>query len=200
MSEAPERQSRDCGFSLLEVLVALALAGFVSLLILHSVGLAAHGLDRFANHAERLDERRALEMLLRRALGSALSIPVVEGELAFQGQPTSISLLTVVEDGGPGLYRVKLALGGTGLPRTITVTRHPAGRSALPGRSHRSVLVRDVRDFGIDYFGAVSPTADRTWNRRWEGIGYLPQLVRIRLDSGDGHGQRSMVLRVANGG
>src|SRR5690348_13488672 len=113
MKTPPDRSDPAAGFMLLELLVALALVGMLSLLMLHGVGLAAHGLDRLSHQAERLDERRSLEILMRHALGSAVPIPAFDGEPGFIGHPTSVTFLSVVEDGGPGLYRIKLALDPT---------------------------------------------------------------------------------------
>jgi general secretion pathway protein J len=187
----------DAGFTLIEVLVGLALAGLVSLIMMHGIGLAALGLDRLSQHVERLDERRGLEMLMRRALGTAIATSVADGEPSFVGQATSISFLSVVEDGGPGLYRIKLAFDTVHPAGAVTLTRRLA--SAAPRRDE-SVLVRRARRFDIAYFGATSPAEKPTWHRDWTGIAYLPQLVRIMLDTDDGRQQPPVILRLRNAG
>jgi general secretion pathway protein J len=206
---APGRADRSAGFTLVEVMVALALAGLVSLIMMHGLGLTARGLDRLSQHAERLDERRSLEMLMRRALGTAIVIPVGAipggvisggaGEPDFAGHPTSVTFLSVVEDGGPGLYRVKLALDTNRSVPTVTLSRRLAASSAVQ-RSDESVLVHHVRRLDIGYFGAASPTAEASWRRDWIGIAYLPQLVRIVLEADDGREQPPIVLRLRNAG
>jgi general secretion pathway protein J len=190
---------RCAGFTLVEVVVALALAGLVSLIMMHGIGLAARGLDRLSQHTERLDQRRGLEMLMRRALGGAVSIPAVEGEPGFVGQPTSVTFLSVVEDGGPGLYRVKLAFEPTRPVPAVILSRRLAVRSASL-RSDQSVLVQHVRRFDIGYFGATSPTAEPGWHQHWEGIAYLPQLVRIMLEADDRSAHPPIILRLRNAG
>jgi general secretion pathway protein J len=199
MTVLPCRADRCAGFTLVEVMVALALAGLVSLLMMHGIGLAARGLDRLSQHSERLDERRSLEMLMRRALGTAVAIPVVEGEPGFVGQPTSVTFLSVVEDGGPGLYRVKLAFDATRPVPAVTLTRRLAVTSAAPRRDE-SVLVHHVRRFDIGYFGVTSPIEEPGWRRDWTGIAYLPQLVRIMFDTDDGREQPPIILRLRNAG
>lgn len=190
---------RDAGFTLIEVIVGLALAGLVSLIMMHGIGLAALGLDRLSQHAERLDERRGLEMLMRRALGTAIATSPADGEPGFVGQATSVSFLSVVEDGGPGLYRIKLALDITQPVGAVTLTRRLAVLSAA-ARRDESVLVRRARRFDIAYFGATSPAEKPTWHPDWTGIAYLPQLVRIMLDTGDGREQPPVILRLRNAG
>jgi general secretion pathway protein J len=189
----------DAGFTLVEIVVALALAGLVSLIMMHGIGLAARGLDRLSQHAQRLDERRSLEMLMRRALDAAVAIPVVEGEPAFVGRPTSISFTSVVEDGGPGLYRIKLAYDTTGKVPAVSLSRRLAATSAATRRDE-SVLVRQIRYFEIAYFGTTSPGDEPVWHRNWTGIAYLPQLVRITLDADNGREQPPIILRLHNAG
>ena len=201
---APGRAEGCAGFTLVEVMVALALAGLVSLIMMHGLGLSARGLDRLSQHAERLDERRGLEMLMRRALGPAVVvsvgvIPGGDGEPGFVGRPTSVTFLSIVEDGGPGLYRVKLALDANRPEPAVTLTRRLAVSSAAQ-RSDESVLVHHVHRFDIGYFGAASPGAEPGWRRDWTEIAYLPQLVQIVIEADDGREQPPIVLRLRNAG
>jgi general secretion pathway protein J len=198
MTGLPRRTDQCAGFTLVEVIVALALAGLVSLILMYGIGLAAGGLNRLSLHAERLDERRGLEMLMRRALGAAVAVQV-EGEPGFVGQPTSLAFLSVVEDGGPGLYRIKLAFEPARPVPAVTLTRRLAGTSAAP-RGDESVLVQPVRRFDIAYFGAASPAEEPGWHRDWVGMATLPQLVRIILDGDDGPEQPPIVVRLRNAG
>jgi general secretion pathway protein J len=199
MTARHPRGDAAAGFTLIEVVVALALVGLVSLLLLYGVGLAGRGLDRLSHHGERLDERRSLELMLRRALQSAAPIAVFDGEPGFVGRPAAVSFLSVVDDGGPGLHRIMLAFDPAQPAAGVRLSRRPAGRSAPPGRSD-SVLVRRVRSFSIGYFGAASPGDEPRWHHAWEGLAHLPQLVRIILDADDGDTHPPIVLRLPSAG
>jgi general secretion pathway protein J len=194
------RDPRGAGFTLVEMLVALAVAGLVSLILMHGIGLAGRGLERLSQRAGQLDERRSLDFVMRRALGAVVAIPVLDGKPGFVGQGTSISFLSTVEDGGPGLYRIRLALDATGRQPAVVLTRRLAAPSALP-RGDESVLVRSVRGLAISYFGANSPGAAPAWRQDWTGMTDLPLLVRIILDAGDGGEQQPpIVLRLRDAG
>ena len=195
MTPPRRRDGRTAGFTLVEVLVALALAGIISLLMLSGIGLAGQGLDRLVHRADQLEERRSLEILMRRALTAAVTGATATDQPAFIGQPTSLSFLSVIEDGGPGLYRFTLALDATRPKPRLILTRRPAAKMDLP-RTDGSVLVPDVRSFVIGYFGAASPAAEPAWHRHWQGITNLPALVRILLDTGDGEAQPAIMVRV----
>src|SRR5271155_1615534 len=108
---APARSnpSSEAGFTLIEVMVALALSALVSLILLHGTRLAVAGLERHTRAAERLDTRQSLDDLLRRTLGAAVSIPRTAGG-EFVGKPDAIQFLAIAEDGGPGLYRIDFAV------------------------------------------------------------------------------------------
>jgi general secretion pathway protein J len=162
---------RDAGFTLVEVLVALALTALVSLLLLHGVRLAAAGLDRHARRAERLDDRRSLDELLRRVLSSAASG-------SFVGRPTTARFLSLAEDSGPGLYRIEIAREGS----RLILRRRLAGPSADP-QIAEAVLAGDVVAFGFAYFGAPSAAEAPGWHQDWEGLTRLPLLVRVSLDT-----------------
>ena len=58
--ETPRRLS-SAGFTLIELVVALALAGVISLLLLQGINLATTALDRLSRKAEQLDERRGVD-------------------------------------------------------------------------------------------------------------------------------------------
>ena len=95
--------SVEAGFTLIEVMVALALTALVSLILLHGTRLAVTGLDRHTRAAEWLDARQSRDDLLRRTLSAAASISRAAGG-EFVGKPDAIEFLAIAEDGGPGEF------------------------------------------------------------------------------------------------
>src|SRR5882672_11246790 len=192
--ETPRRLS-IAGFTLIELVVALALAGGISLLLLQGINLATTGLDRLSRKAEQPDERRGVDTVLRHALAAASAAPAPEGEPGFAGTQTRLSFLSLAEDSGSGLYRIEVKLDASRNDRLLLFTRRLAERTA-----ERSVLMPRVRDFRISYFGADTISAEPAWHDRWEGISYLPKLVRLVFDSSDGLVRAPIVVRVWNAG
>ena len=193
------RSRRAAGFTLVELAVALALAGLVSVILLYGVRVSALGLDRLSRHAEQVDDRRSIEALIRRAFASVAAIPVYQGAPSFVGGPTGVKFLSLGEDGGPGLYRVEIGLDANRRDRPLILSRRLANPSAS-ARQQLSVLARDVAVFQIVYFGAVSPNDEPVWQARWEGLGYPPKLVRITLSGADGQIRPPIVVRLWNAG
>jgi prepilin-type N-terminal cleavage/methylation domain-containing protein len=185
---------RDSGFTLLELLVALALSALVSLVLLHGIRLAATGLDRHTRAAERLDARQSLDELLRRTLGSAAAIPRSAGG-EFIGRPNAVEFLALAEDGGPGLYRVNL-----GVERGKLVLRRALAASEGDPRAAAGVVVGNLRDFHLAYFGADATTAAPAWHDSWEQLAILPLLVRVILDTDGDSPRPPLVVRLWNAG
>lgn len=194
-----QRDRRVAGFTLVELAVALALAGLVSVLLLYGVRVSALGLDRLSRHAEQVDDRRSIEALIRRAFASVAAIPVYEGAPSFLGGPTGVKFLSLAEDGGAGLYRVEIALDLTRRDRPLILSRRLANPSGA-AQPQQSVLLRNVAVFQIAYFGAVSPNDDPAWQVRWDGLGYPPKLVRITFSGADGQIRAPIVVRLWNAG
>ena len=195
----PARRRPTAGFTLIELLIALALAGLVSLLLAHGINLAARGFDRISRGAERLDESRGVDQVLRRAIASAATIPSIGALSGFSGGAARVAFLSLVGDSGPGLYRVEIALDPTGGERRLVLTRRRAEPATDP-RLERSVLARGVRNFRIAYFGVAGLGEEPSWHDRWDGLGYLPGLVRIELDTADAPARPPLIVRVWDAG
>ncbi|HYM72734.1 MAG TPA: prepilin-type N-terminal cleavage/methylation domain-containing protein [Stellaceae bacterium] len=173
---------REAGFTLVEVLVALALTAVVSLILLGGIRLAATGLDRHARQAERFDAQRSLDDILRRTLGSAAIVPGQAG--GFVGRPDAVAFLAIAEDSGAGLYRIEIAIDKTRTDRRLILQRRLAVAGGDP-RSAASVLAANIGEFRLTYFGADGADAEPAWHDRWEGLGTLPLLVQVIVDTGD---------------
>lgn len=184
----------SAGFTLIELAVALALAGLVSLILMHGVGLTTRGVDRLSNRVEQLDQRRSLEAMLRRALGSTAAFSTVEGQPAFVGTPDSLSFLSIAEDGGAGLYRIRLGVDATRPNRPLILSRELVG--GTPPRRSEGILARNVHSLALAYFGAQTRDAKPAWQTSWQASSVPPSLVRLSLDNGDSAIYPPIVVRL----
>lgn len=179
------------GFTLVELLLALALTGLVALLLLSATRMAALGVNRVSAQAERLEARRNLEELLRRELSAAIASPLLPNAPPLVGGPDKLEFLSLAEDSGAGLYRVSLAVDG----RSLVLNRRRNG-AAGDSAPERTVLAPRLASFAIAYFGAPAETAEPHWQESWEGSRTLPKLVRITIDTGDGIVRPPLVVRL----
>jgi general secretion pathway protein J len=180
------------GFTLVELLIALALTGLVALLLLDATRMAAQGTNRVAAQAERLEARRALDDLLRRQLSATIASPLLPNAAPLVGGPQKLEFLSLAEDSGAGLYRVRLDLEDGGLVLS---------RSAVAGgMPERTLLAPRLTTFALAYFGAPPDGGDAKWQERWEATRALPSLVRVTLDLGDGMARPPLVVRLWGAG
>jgi len=179
------------GFTLVELLIALALAGLVALLLLSATRMASLGVNRVSTQAERLEARRNLEDLLRRELSAAIASPLLPNAPPLVGGPEKLEFLSLAEDSGAGLYRVSLAVESGAL--VLSRRRNGVAGDSAP---EQTLLAPFLASFAIAYFGAPAPSAEPRWQARWEGSRSLPTLVRITLDTGDGIVRPPLVVRL----
>lgn len=168
------------GFTLVELLIALALAAIVSLLAVSATRFAAMGLDRVSVAAQRLETRRNLEAMLRQSLEMTFIAPSLPNLPPLEGDSGRVTWLALAEDGAAGLYRDELRLDGSAL---VLLRRPEQG-----GAETRAVLAPRA-SLRLSYF-------DTAWQDAWRGKAAPPRLVRIALDIGDGLARPPIVVRL----
>ncbi|MGH7091877.1 MAG: prepilin-type N-terminal cleavage/methylation domain-containing protein [Stellaceae bacterium] len=185
--------NRPSGFTLVELLLALALIGIVSLLATAGTRFAALGLDRTAVASERLATRRNLDDLLRRELASALVPPLLANQVPLEGTAHEVAFLSLAEDGGAGLFRTILRVESAGGTPALVLGRR---RADADGRLERVVLVPRLRHFTLAYFGATAAGGEPAWQTQWHNMPYLPSLVRIEIGTEAAPQQAPLVIRL----
>ena len=197
----PERASGDAGFTLLEVVVALALLALITALLAESIG----GARRVLAVVERNTAANAVvaaQAYLRSALAQAIPAPNEGGsenpDFRFTGSPNTVRFTTAYAPQGQydGVYRVEIGIersAGAGAVFDLVVNQTLV-RAALtdsqasPVVSRRSKLVSNVAAVTFAYFGDSGDDQYRLqWHNVWPVSHRLPRLVRIdvKFASGD---------------
>ena len=194
--------SSDAGFTLSEVLVALALLALTAALLAGSASSARRVLGiserNSADHAVI-----AAESYLRAALehvqsGDSETSGPVGGLPAFAGDATALSFTTSHTPRGllEGLYRVEVRLepaaarsGVSYLFITQALLRRGGDSGAAAETRLNSRLVKNVAAVAFTYFGGSEEDPDQlAWRSDWRSPpAPLPRLVRIsvRFSRGD---------------
>lgn len=172
------------GFTLIELVVALALTAAILVLLFTGISLGFKGMDRLDDQVSRIEARRTLAFTLRRQIAGLYAAgdgPV--GGAGFVGQPTALSFLSLDGASGPGYSRVWLLLEDGRQGRNLVLMRRPQEPGLLLG-FERTVLARGVTDFHLTYYGAPATGAPRDWHESWAGLRAPPELIRIALALG----------------
>ena len=165
------------GFTLVELLVAMALAGLVLLALFGGMAIAVRGVAQLASGSERVDERRQLALWLRREIEVAL--PPDRGglvRLPFVGEAAALRFLTI---DAAGATEVSLALEAAydGTSGRLVLARRPLD-GGLPARV---VLARDLASLRFSYWGRHAEAEDARWADSWSDPREVPVLVRVAI-------------------
>jgi prepilin-type N-terminal cleavage/methylation domain-containing protein len=175
------KHRREAGFTLIELMVGLALTAAILVLLFSGIGLGFKGMSRLDDQVARIEARRSLAYTLRRQIAAAY--PATVGPAAgatFVGHPAMMSFLSLEGAAGPGYSRVWLMLEDTPSGRNLVLMRRPQAPDVWFG-FERTVLARGVTRFSVAYFGGATPSGPHDWHDDWEGFRAPPELIRIAL-------------------
>lgn len=157
----------EAGFTLLELLVALALLGFVSLLAIGLLRFAADGERRLLALETEIGDGIALERHLRREMNAVLPLldySAARPESSFSGDRNGFRFIAAGVDG----------------PRRRAFVLVEDGSVVLSdGRFADAVVLFDAAAAGFSYFGRVAPEEMPVWHDDWSGALAPPRLVRL---------------------
>ena len=195
---------RDGGFTLIEVMIGLALLGLILSLLFAGLRFAGRGSDAVETASERANRMRIADGLLRRELAAVYPYrwkKTADFRLAFDGAHDAIRFVsgTAPRAGQGGLQMVELRLDETEAEgRRLTMRRRipdPEQRD-FDGleKADEMVLLEGLEDAAFQYYGADTPTGRPSWRDKWEDPQRLPRLVRIRLQFADSAAWPEMVV------
>jgi prepilin-type N-terminal cleavage/methylation domain-containing protein len=166
MTRTASRPRRRAGFTLIEVMVALTVAGLVVLMAQRIFGATADGVAAVRESRARLDR----EANAHRWLASAfLSLEVgLEGSAPFEGSPRGMTFTSRLAAEHGWAERSKVSLG-----------IEDARFIALTGNGSRLVLSSGAAEVAFDYL--LEPGADARWVGTWSSPASAPLAVRVRV-------------------
>ncbi len=178
----------EAGFTLLELLIALALLTVIASLLVNAVGSARQAInvvDRRGTQASI----PAVESVLRRLLVEARANPdaaeQADPDRAFVGEPNKLRFVSSFVPQGQygGLWRYEIALDASeaaGESSALLLTQElvrPASSAAGPPL--RTVVLKEVRALSVRYFGAEDKDSAPQWQDAWRHRYRLPRLVSV---------------------
>jgi general secretion pathway protein J len=175
---------RRAGYTLIELLVALAIMGLLSVMLLAGLGGRGDAWRRMDRATTRQETVEAAQNILRIRLQHAW--PATRYDIRpigpdFDGDAQRLTFLAPPpERDGPGaLRRYTLRLDANG----DLVLESVSDLSLDPTRpERRDVLLRGVRTLDLGYFGAIEPDPAPRWGSRWRQRPRMPSLVRVRVE------------------
>lgn len=184
------------GFTLVEVMVALALLSVILLLLFSSLHTASRSWTLAERKTEDNDELRLAGTFISRQLSQI--VPVVwmtggERRIVFKGMHNELHFASTLpaHRGGGGLYLL-----------TFKVVEHDGKRhldliyrlakpelqsfdiTALDDVSSVS-LIEEIEAVEFTYYGAGHTEDEPTWHSEWQNLEALPRLIRVQIKASD---------------
>ncbi len=165
---------RQAGFTLLELLVALTVMGFILIGLASGASFGVRATGSQARLSEGKSDLDAVDRTLRRLIAEA------DPKAPLRGSSGTIALVSELP-AGPGLapQQADIGLGVDGRGRLILRwTKHfPGQLFGPPPAPQEEVLLTGLRGIDLSYWSAAGAGA---WTGGWNRP-TLPSLVRIRI-------------------
>lgn len=183
------------GFSLMEVLAALALLSIVLLGVYSGISTAGRIVRSGDRAIERMDDIRSAQAYLRSELAQALVMPFGETDdgdpMVFQGSADKLTFVAPMPGYlsrlGPQMQTVALVADGRDAYRLeVTLFMLPPDGSEPKALDEPQVLLRGIRKGSFSYRGMDDQNKPGDWQATWPDARRTPSLVRIALDAGPG--------------
>jgi general secretion pathway protein J len=183
---------RQRGFTLLEMLVALTVLGFLMVGLNEGVRTGLGMWSREARQIGSIAELDSTARILRSLLGGIPLAPAVPADptgsshvIAFSG---TADRLVFVGDMPTGVGTTRLAditLALRGEQLVLLWNPHRREQSATPAPPNETELLRGVARIEFAYWGTPDRDSPATWVTQWNGSA-MPQLIRIRVSFPEG--------------
>jgi general secretion pathway protein J len=186
---------RAKGFSLMEVLAALALLSIVLLGVYSGISTAGRIVRSGDRAIERMDEIRSAQAYLRSELAQALVMPFGETDdgdpVVFEGGTDKLTFVAPMPGYlsrlGPQMQTVALVSDGRDAYRLeVSLFLLPPDGSEPKRLGEPQVLLRGIRKGSFSYRGMNDQNKPTDWQPTWPDQRRTPSLVRVELDAGPG--------------
>ncbi len=194
-----DRTSRQRGFTLIEILVAMTLLGIVMVLLFGGLRVGTRVWESGDESAEELARLEIVQGFIRRHLSQAYPLVVSdsrgERRISFEGKPDTLEFTSPMPAhlGVGGFHRLVLSVAGDGADKRLVMRRRlfqsgmdDAVEPPDAEDETESVLLERISSAAFSYYGAIDADAEPEWRDTWEEARSPPLLVRLDVTFPEG--------------
>lgn len=181
----------QAGFTLLELLVAVAILAFLTTILFGGLRLASRQLERRSSGLEQSSRLALVQNFLRVELGDARPLTQDDSPGApvdFIGHAASVDFIGVAPEsavaGGLQDFSVGFVRAHGSAAGELRLNARFI-RGAEAAGAHETLLLDGLENATFAYFGIAGQEDTPSWHNTWEGESYLPSLMRLSLTFAD---------------
>lgn len=204
------RARAQAGFTLIEMVVAMAILGAMMLLLYGGLTFGLRGWDAADANGRRTADQRIASNFLRREVGELFPMRFKDPmnlRFAFEGKEDSLRFVSSRPAGisvtGLSLVGVTVEADNEKRTRNLVMRRaapdDEAKTFAPLDRGEATVLFDRVDSVAFSYYGSENDFTDPEWTDDWKWPGRIPNMIRIRIRNADGSSMPDMVVRIVLG-
>jgi general secretion pathway protein J len=195
------------GFTLLELLIGVAVLGLLMGMLFGGLRLASHQVEWRTARLDRGSRVSLVQAFVRRSLADARPLEIagpragVAGPavaLAFDGTAEELEFVGTApesaESGGLELIGLGLVRHGAGGALSLRVRAYDAGAGGATAPLRETLVLEGVRQAQFAYFGVTAGESEPRWHETWRQLPYLPALVRLTLTLSGGEKVPDLVV------
>lgn len=183
---------RQCGFTLIELMVGLTLVGLIVAVLAGAVRTGLFGANVVDERSQAIGDIRLAHRLIRRQVETARPVSWSDDRrtrIAFDGTAERLDFITVIspQPGQGGPYAVRIAREGDALVMSLQISSGEAHAFDFSRHTERTVIMEGVRAVHFAYFGTDVRDSNAKWWASWTGRDRLPQAVKVQIDFAGDH-------------
>jgi general secretion pathway protein J len=195
------------GFTLLELLIGVAVLGLLMGMLFGGLRLASHQVEWRTARLDRGSRVSLVQAFVRRSLADARPLEIagpragVAGPavaLAFDGTAEELEFVGPAPEsagsGGLELIGLGLVRHGAGGALSLRVRAYDAGAGGATAPLRETLVLEGVRQAQFAYFGVTAGEREPRWHESWRQLPYLPALVRLTLTLSGGEKVPDLVV------
>ncbi|SFU88836.1 general secretion pathway protein J [Methylobacterium sp. 174MFSha1.1] len=176
--------ARQAGFTLVETLVCLALAGLVGVLLLNAVRIAG-GASAAAARAAGAEEVQSVRDHLRRTLGSLAQRRPDGRRPTLRGGPDGLTAALAPDQTLERPTEIAMTLAAMPAGGTFDLLESRSEAAALPGQPpappSREAILGRIAALSLRYYGVPADGTPPLWLQAWSRPDRPPLLVEIQV-------------------
>lgn len=176
------------GFTLIELIIAMALIGMALAIGFSALRLAARSMESTDRLVNDLEELRVARAVVQRQLSQALPVreSLVERQVNFNGESQQLEFIAPAPSQGDrlvGLYRYRLRMATKEKQQGLLLEYQPYEPGPprdWPHNAETTLLVSNIKECEFSYFG-IDQGAVEEWQTSWSRMERMPRMVRIAM-------------------